>query len=185
MRALTDHEKRTIRLAVAGIAIYLVLFFGFRGWRALESRRLDYQRLAAEAQQFKRQFQYYENTILALEKLKTASRLEPSKLSRATVVAEASAAIQKAATGGGVQLGPLRETPPRASAKELSAIQFECVGQAKAIITLLHHLETLGYPLIIDSVQLTVEASKPGMVKVNLAIFILDFDQWKKEARHA
>jgi hypothetical protein len=42
-------------------------------------------------------------------------------------------------------------------------------------------LETLGYPLILDSVQINPDATKPGMVKLNLTIVILDFEQWKNE----
>jgi len=49
------------------------------------------------------------------------------------------------------------------------------------VMSLLHRLETLGYPLILDSVQMTPEVTKPGMVKLNLTIVILDFDQWKSE----
>ena len=45
----------------------------------------------------------------------------------------------------------------------------------------LHRLETLGYPLILDSVQISSDPTKPGMIKLNLTIIILDFEQWKKE----
>ena len=40
----------------------------------------------------------------------------------------------------------------------------------------------VGYPLIIDTVQLT-PMPMPGQVKVSLTIVILDFDKW--EAPHA
>jgi hypothetical protein len=107
--------------------------------------------------------------------------MDPAKLSNASLVADASAAIQKAATTGGVQLGPIRETRARASSKELTTMQLEGSGPVTAIVTFLHRLESVGYPLIVDSVQLNPEASKPGMVKVTLTITILDFEQWKKE----
>ena len=58
-------------------------------------------------------------------------------------------------------------------------MQLEGTGPIPAVMTLLHRLETLGYPLIVDSVQITGDATKPGMVKVNLTIIILDFDSWK------
>jgi len=104
--------------------------------------------------------------------------MEPQKSSKATLVAEASAAIQKAAGSGGVQFGPIRESAARASAKELASMQFEGSGSVSSVMTLLHRLQTLGYPLIIDSVQMTPE-TRPGMVKVHLTIVILDFEQWK------
>jgi hypothetical protein len=116
-----------------------------------------------------------------LEKLKENFHIDPAKLSKATLVAEASAAIQKAATSGGIQLGPVRESPARASAKELASMQLEGMGPPPAILGLLHRLTTLGYPFVIDTVQVNPETTRPGMLKVNLTIVILDFDQWKKE----
>jgi hypothetical protein len=50
----------------------------------------------------------------------------------------------------------------------------------------LHRFEGIGYPLIVDSVQITPNAMRPGMVKVNLTILIMDFEAWKsKEAPNA
>jgi hypothetical protein len=180
MRTLTQREKRTVRLAAVAIAVYLVLFFGVRGWRSLEARRSQYQQLLVEAQRLKRDLQPYENRALLAQKLKETFRINPQKLSRATLVAEASAAIQNAAKSGGIQLGPMRESPARSSAKELTSMQLEGNGSVSAVMTLLHRLETVGYPLIIDSLQITPD-TKPGKVKVNLTIVILDYEQWKKE----
>jgi hypothetical protein len=45
----------------------------------------------------------------------------------------------------------------------------------------LHRLETLGYPLVLDTVQINSEPTKPGMVKMTLTIIILDFEQFKIE----
>ena len=42
-------------------------------------------------------------------------------------------------------------------------------------------LQTLGYPLILDSVQISSDPMRPGMIKLNLTIIILDFEQWKSE----
>ncbi len=65
-------------------------------------------------------------------------------------------------------------------------MQLEGTGQVSAVLTLLHRLETLGYPLILDTLQLSANPTQPGMVKVNLTIVILDFEAWKnEEARRA
>ena len=45
----------------------------------------------------------------------------------------------------------------------------------------LNQLEGVGYPVIIDSVQLTPDM-RPGQLKLSLTLVILDFEQWKKEA---
>jgi hypothetical protein len=180
MRTLTQREQRTIRLAAAAVAIYFVVFLGVRGCKSLETKRSDYQQLLVNAQRLKRDLQPYENRVLLAQKLKDSFRMDPQKLSRASLVAEASAAIQNAAKSGGIQLGPIRESPARTSAKELTSMQLEGNGSVSSVMTLLHRLETVGYPLIIDSVQIAPD-SKPGKVKVNLTIVILDYEQWKKE----
>lgn len=180
MANLTDREKRTVRLAAVGVAIYLVLFFGVRGWKSLEARRSEYQQLSVDAQRLKRDLQPYENRILLAQKLKETFHMDPEKLSRASVVAEASAAIQKAAGSIKVQLGQVRESAARPTAKELASMQLEGTGPVPAVMAFLHRLETLGYPLVIDSLQISGD-TRPGMIKLNLTIVILDFEQWKKE----
>ena len=181
MSTLTDRERRTIRIGATAIAIYLVLFLGLRVWKQLETRRSDYQKLVKDAQSLREEFRPYENRTLLVEKLRETFHIVPPKLSKATVVAEASAAIQKTATSGGVQLGPIRESAARPSAKELASMQLEGIGPVPALLTFLHRLETLGYPLILDSVQISSDPTKPGMIKLNLTIIILDFEQWKSE----
>jgi hypothetical protein len=186
MRTLTDREKRTLRAGVIAIVVYLVLFYGSRGWKQLEGSRRDYQQLALQAQTLKYELQSYETKTLLTEKLRKTFNLNPANLSKTNLVAEASAAIQKAATTGGVQLGPIRESPPRPTAKELASMQLEASGPPTAILALLHRLEGLGFPLVLDAVQITVDPTKPGMVKLNLTIVIPDFKQWKdEEIRHA
>lgn len=179
MRTLTDREKRTVRLAAIAISIYLVVFFGLQLWKRMEAKRSDYQQLLTNAQRLRRELVPYENRVLLAQKLKENFRMEPRKLSKATLVAQASAAIQNAAKSGAIQLGPLRESSGRASAKELTSIQLEGNGPVPAVMTFVQQLETLGYPLVVDALQMTPDTTKPGQLKVTLTIVILDFDQWK------
>ena len=180
MRTLTPQEKRTVRFAGVGIGIYLVLFGGFKVWRFFEKQRTDYRQLVTEAQNLKLEVNRYEGKIAVTKKLMESFHLDPAKLTKSTVVAEASAAIQKAAKEGGFQLGTVRESPARPSSKELASIQLEGSGPVQATMGLLHRLETCGYPLIIDSTQITADPMKPGQIKLNLTIIILDFEQLKK-----
>jgi hypothetical protein len=185
MRTLTPHEKRTVRFGAAAIAIYLLLFGGFQVWKYFAKTRADYQQLVSQADRLKQEVQLYDDRVLVLKKLMESLRMDPAKLSRTSVVAEASSAIQKAAMSGGVQVGPVRESPARPSSKELASVQMEGTGPVPAVMGLLSRLESVGFPLVIDSVQLTPDM-RPGQLKVNLTILILDFDQWTKEgAPHA
>jgi hypothetical protein len=181
MSTLSDREKRTVRIAVVAISIYLVLFFGFRAWKSLEARRAEYQKLVMEAQNLKQELRPYENKALLIEKLRATFPVDLAKLSKTSLVAEASAAIQKAAQSGGVQLGPIRESSARPSAKELSSMQLEATGPVPAVMSMLHRFATLGYPIVLDSVQINADPMRPNAVKVNMTIVILDFEQWKKQ----
>lgn len=175
MRAITDQEKRTIRIGAIVLGLGLLALVG----KHLEARRSEYRQLVTTAQALKLEIQPYEDKAIALKRLMESFRLDPAKLSKATVVAEASSAIQKVAQSGGIQFGPVRESPGRAAVKELASIRLEGSGPILAIITFLHRLETIGYPVIIDSVQFTPETTRPGMAKLSVTIIIMDFEQWK------
>lgn len=181
MRSLTDREKKTLRLGVIALASYLVVFGGLKLWKLCERKRADYRELVSEAQKFRRQIQVYEDKAEAARKLMENFKLDPATLSATTTVARASAAIQRAAAGGGMQVGPVRESPGRPASKELATLQLEVTGPVPAATSLLGRLESVGFPLLIDAVQFSSEPTRPGQVKVSLTIVILDFEQWKKE----
>ena len=209
MRALTSRERRTVRLGLAAMVVYLAFFGGLQGWKSFSKKRTDYQQLVRQAQNLRRDIQPYESKVLLVKKLMGDFHLDPTKLVPATVVADASAAIQKAASTAGVQVGPVREETARASAGELATIRLDGVGPVPAVMALLYHLQRLGYPLIVESVQINSPTGRPpgamgpmapmgampprgavppmgamgppGMVKLSLTIVILDFTQWHNE----
>lgn len=180
MRTTTNREKLLIRYSAIGICVYLALFFI---WRPLQHRRTEYQQLVGEAQALRDRIKPYSARAETVQALMEKFKLDPAKLNKATVVGEASAALQKAAMSSGIQVGPVRESPARSANKELASVQFEGMGQVQAIMNLLERVKTLGFPMIVDAVQITPEKTGPGMVKLSLTIVILDFDQWKKEAK--
>jgi hypothetical protein len=184
MRTLTQREKRTVRLGGAAIAIYLLLFCCVQGWKFLAKKHSDYQQLLTEARDLRRKVDLYQSKVQHIQKLMEAFHMDPAKLTRATVLAQASAAIQTAALGGGVQIGPVRESPARPSSKELGSIQLEAAGPAPALLKFVQQTHSLGYPLVIDSMQIGSEPARPGQVKINLTFLILDFEQWKPETPH-
>jgi len=179
-------RPRTIRYGGIAIGIYLVLFCAFHVWRFFENKRSAYKDLVQQAHDLKNQIEPYQTKILVVQKLMKEYHLDPAKLSEASVVAQASAAIQDEANADGVALGAIHESPAQSSGLELAAIHIQGNGPVKAMLTLLDRLQRLGYPLVIDSVQVTPNTVQPGQVKFDLTINVLDFQQWKNaEAAHA
>lgn len=184
MRTLTPREKRTVRLGATAIAIYLVLFCSMQAWQYLAKKHAEYQKLLTETQNLRRKVELYQSKVMHIQKLMDGFHMDPAKLTRASVLGQASAALQSAAMSGGVQIGPVRESPARPSRKELGSIQLEANGPVPALLKFVQQTHSLGYPLIIDSLQIGSEPTRPGQVKLNLTIVILDFDQWKPETPH-
>jgi hypothetical protein len=183
MPTLTQRDKRTIRFAAVGIAFYLLVFFGISGWNRLEAVRLDYRQRLAQAETAALDLARHRNKILLLDKLKHGSTVDLSRLPRATIVGQASAAIQRSAQSSGAKIGPIRESPGSPSGKELASMQLEATGPVAGVMTFLHGLDTLEFPLIVDSLQIDPDPKKPGMVKLIIHVVLLDFEQWKKEER--
>jgi hypothetical protein len=181
MKTFSKSEKRTIRLAVMVLCAYFLFAFGQKGWKYLNQRRTDYSKLSQEADKLRTQLRPYREKALVAKKLMEGFHMDPAKLSKSSVLADVSAAILKAATTGGVQLGPIREAGGRQAGRELSSMQLDCTGPVPSLLAFLHRFESLGYPIILDSVQLSSEPTKPGAIKLHLNLVILDFEQWKAE----
>ncbi|HZV36715.1 MAG TPA: hypothetical protein VFB72_19215 [Verrucomicrobiae bacterium] len=183
---MTAREKRTLRYATIFIAIYLALFAAFQVFKFGSQKRAEYNDLVARAAELKAEVKLYDDKIAVVQKLMEKYKMDPAKLNRSSLVGESSSAIQQAAMGSGFALGPIRETQTRASGKELATIQFEGSGPVKAAVGLMSRLETLGFPLVIDSAQISSDPMRPGMLKLKLTVIILDFEQWlKEEPSHA
>ena len=184
MRVLTDRDKRTVRFAGIGIAIYLALFGGFQVWKHLHQKHSDFWQLVTESQELRQKVQPYEDKVRFLKDMMVEFKLDPAKLKRETLVSDASAAIQNAAKSGGLQLGPIRESLARGSGNVLTTVQLESSGPVPATLTFLAGLNYIGFPLVVDSVQFTPDNMRPGQVRMNLTINILDY-ALPKEIPHA
>ena len=53
-------------------------------------------------------------------------------------------------------------------ARELATIQFDGTGPLAAALGLIQRVQTLGYPVVIDSLQITPDGSKPGTLKLKV-----------------
>ena len=186
MRTVSQREKVFIVIGAAAILIFAFILISRGGSRGAANGGSDYGQLLVRAEQLKQELKPYPQRATDVKALMEKFQMDPAKLSKATVVGQASAAIQNAAKSGGMQLGPIRESSGRASAKELATIKLDGTGQLPMALAFLKRLETLGYPLLIDSVQINADSKGPGMIKLSLTIIVLDFEQWKPEgAPHA
>jgi hypothetical protein len=167
MRALTPHEKRTLRLGAAALAIYLAVFAFLRGGSYFGNKRSEYLGLVKEAEVLGREIKGYQAKCQVTQKLMEDFKMDPLKLSRPVVVAQASAAIQKAAMGVGVMVGPVRELPGRPANRELASLQLEAMGPLPSLLRFLRETESLGFPLVIESLQVgsgaNSQASRAGL----------------------
>ena len=183
MRALTSSEKRTARVGGVLLAIYLAVFYGLRGAQYLESKLAEYRDVSLLAEELNVQVLREKSKSQRLEKLVSSWRIDLKNLGRKTLVGEALAALQSSAQTSGVQLGPLKELPGRSSARELALLQLEGAGSTEGILQFLHGLSALGFPLVVDSLQLKTAGKEPGQVSFSLAVAVLDSSGWKKEEK--
>lgn len=183
---LTDRDRRTVRMAALGLSLYLALFFGLKVWGSLRERRAEYAQLRREAATLRQKFDLYHSRTVRLERLMDSFQMDPAQVNPTTLVADASAALQQTAMQGGLQLGPIRETLSRTSERELGTIRLEAAGQVPQLMTFLHRLRSLGFPLVIDSLQFSPEPRRPGFIKINLGLILLNYERWdEKEAPRA
>jgi len=178
-RELTASEKRTIRAAVLLVGAYLLLLYGFKAWRWLEEKRAGYSALATEASSVKERLLTERFKGERLKKLKDELRIDLASLREETIVGEARGAIQAAAQASGVQIVASKESPGRATGKDLASFQIEAVGPLPATVQLLKNLRSTGYPVVVDRVHFQRAGMQPGQVKLSLAAAVLSFKEWK------
>lgn len=179
MKSLSSSERRTLRLGSIALAVYLVAFFGVKWVRAANALRDDHLQLSRTAASLKAEVERYEIRAERLGRLMNRLQIDPAALRTNTVVGQTSAALQKAAQAQGLQLGSIRENPSRSTERELGSIQFDATGPTQAVLGFLARLDSLGVPVVIDSIQCSGNPRGPGQLKLQLQVIILDFDQWK------
>ncbi len=179
--ALTERDRRTIRFAAIGLGLYLAVFGGWQTFGFLGRRHVEYRKLQHEAAQLRTQYELYGSRVTRLERLMETFQMDPARLAKNTLVAKAAAALQQSAASGGLQLGPIRESLNRGSERELGTFQLEAMGQVPALMAFLHRLRGLGFPLVIDTLQVSSDPARPGMIKVSLGLILLDYEQWDKK----
>jgi len=180
-RPLTSREKRTLRIGGIAIGVYLLVFYGSKGWTWLEAKRAECAQVALEAEKIKLEILREEVKARRLKTLKETSRIRLESLREDTVVGEARGAIQGAAQAAGFQIASSRESPGRGAGKELATFQLEGLGPPGSALLFLHKLRGIGYPIAIDRLQFQAagEGKEPGKVRLSLTAIVLGFKEWK------
>ena len=180
MNKLTASEKRTIRYGAALVAIVLALLIGLKLCHFFGGLRSHYRVMVTQARQLRVDAKMEKDEAAIVKKMMTDFHLDPATLTTNSAVADANAAIQTAARNGGIAVEAIRETAGGTTPKELATIQFQGAGQPAAVVMLIRQLPLLGSPLVIRSLQLTADPMRPGQVKINVTLSVLNFDEWKK-----
>lgn len=176
--SLTDRDRRLVRWTAIGLGIYLVLFFGFKGWRRAEAARLEYGRLVTQAETIATRVRPYENRALLIEKLRGQLNCHRSDQTDEQLIANANAAVQTAARESGVKILSIRESGGRVSARELASMRISGAGNVQGLLTLLSRFDSMNLPLIVDSIQVESDAKKPGALKLTFHVVIVDATAW-------
>jgi hypothetical protein len=171
---LSPRDKRTLRLAALGLAVYLVAFYGFQGLRFLEGLRRSDDELRAQLRVLELDRRRAATRRVQVEKLRRALHVEIERLEPESVVAGALAAIQRSAQAHAVDVESSREVSAGGpSATSRARLEIHGAGLASAVLRFVAELDTLGYPLAADHMTLTASASKPGGVEMSLHVVVL------------
>lgn len=178
---MTDHDKKVIRFACIGLIAYLAIFYGRGAFSGLEAKRAAYMNARNEAKEFHKKLKPYETQLLLLEKLRKDRQINLEELNSDTLVADASTAIQIAANQCGVALGPLQETPSRGDASTLTMFRLSGEGPIDGVVNLIYTLRRIGFPLIIDSLNLDGGEFGGDTQKFDLELRIIDYNNWQPQ----
>ncbi len=179
MKKLTDRDKRTLRVASVLTVLYLAVFYGSQGWRALRTWEDSYEQQKIQAEQLTLRLLKKKKKHKQVRELRKSIGIDLHKLDEKTLVGEARVAIQAIATAHGVGLGPSKETPTRSGAKELAVIHLEGQGTVSGISKFVHSLPLLGFPLSIERLVFKPDQKKPGHMSFTLSVVILSIKAWK------
>jgi len=144
------------------VGAYLAVFCAYQVARFASRQRSEYRLLQADARAIKERAKLYEDRVSVIKKLMEGFQMDPMRLSRTTVVAQANAAIQRTAMVSGIAVGIVRESQGQAARKELAIIQLEAQGPAPGLLKFLHQMDSVGYPILIDSLQVGSDSASPG-----------------------
>ena len=178
---MSERDKKLIRFTSIGLGIYLVIFFGFELLAKAEEARRSYKALVSEARNFNDMLKPYETRILLLEKLRKDLNVEPGGLDSETLVADVSAAIQEAAGQCGLGLGPLQESPSRATGATLTTMRLSGEGQIESIIKFVHAAPRLGFPILIETLNVSGDESSGAQRRFDMELRVLDYKNWKPQ----
>ena len=179
MRALNEREKRTIRIGAIALATYLLVFGGLKMWRWLEARRSAYGELELELSRLENERLRMETRQVRLGKLEKQFALDLVAWNPQTIVHEVRAGIDALAKKRKVALPPIRETNGLRQSGEFRKFLVKGSGTTVAVAQFVDELSGIGFPLVVNSFRLDKNGTKPGQVKFDLDVAILDYGSYQ------
>lgn len=182
-QGLSTRDRRTLKYGALFLIIYLPVFSGVKVFKGMEESRREHQLALADLETLKSRFRTYETKLLEIEKLRKQTGIQVDQLDRATVVGLASTALQEKAKSSQLTLGPIRENKGGSQGGVVSTMQLEAFGPIAGLLSFVDGIRSSGFPVIVDDVRMDPFPGKPGVIKLNLSLLILDYTTWKPLTR--
>ncbi len=180
MQKLSDRERRTVRIALGVLAVYLVFFYGVEGWGRLVAWEQSYQTLRDEATALQAKVLTARDRQARRRKYREVFGMDPASLDDTTLVSEAGTAVSEAAKTHGVGLGPSKETSSSVASGQLAVVQTEGQGTVSAVARFLHALPRLGFPVTVDRVTFNADPKQPGQLKFTMSFVVHSVGKWRQ-----
>lgn len=179
--ALNDREKRTITIAVIGLAAYLAIFYGRGFYDSLEEKRHAYEQAKLDAMTVNTKMLREIHKQKKLIKLRAAYPLELDQFDEPTLVGDARVALEQLGRRAGASLSISREMPGRSRANEAAVFNVSGGGKPAAVALLLHIIGRSEYPWLVQNVEIKAQ-KKPGTVRYSFTAALLKYDTWEQPA---
>ncbi len=182
MAKLNAREQRIVKWALVLVPLYLLLFYGLAGVRALEEQRKEFGNIQLEAEEVELRITKEAKKYKRLKRMREEWSLHLKELNTATLVTSAREAVQSAASKCGVGLGNSQEMGRGNNNDLLRVIQMQGSGKTEAVLRFLYLCPRLGYPLLLDNLQIKGVPGKPGRLTLTFSLAIVNTDRWKEKS---
>ncbi len=159
--AMTDRDKKALKILGAFIAAYIVLFWGGPLVDALSAGSEEFEEKQAQFEPLKKKLDKCESWHVKVQKLQKETRVEISTESKDKQKDDFVKAIENLCGKSGVKYSRMRPRDIRSASKEkrMKAFQFDCAAPFPNLVKFVKGIEELTLPVVIDKMTFS-ESSK-------------------------